>query len=119
NIDNFYTSWQLLETLRLFKLYNRENIRENSKHYPKCAMIPKSDKLPRGSMKQAVREALKIVAASWVAGSIVNIVSNADMSSTASVTRRIGQQATTLPAPSCVVQYNQAMQRVDRLDQLW
>ncbi|KAJ8571617.1 hypothetical protein ON010_g5217 [Phytophthora cinnamomi] len=118
NTDYYYTSYQLLEMLRVFGLYGRGTTRESSKHFPRCVMISKSDDLPRGSIKQAVSQANKIVAASWVDGSIVNIVSNADTSTTTTVYRQVGREKRPFPALSCVIEYNQAMQRVDRIDQL-
>ncbi|KAJ8558636.1 hypothetical protein ON010_g8816 [Phytophthora cinnamomi] len=60
---------------------------------------PKVDK-DRGSMKQ------------------VNIISNADDSSTTTVLRRIKQDRVGFEAPTCVSEYNAAMQGVDRHDQL-
>jgi hypothetical protein len=118
NTDNFYTSCQLLEALQVLGLYGRGTIRENSKHYPRSVKIVKADNAPRGSMKQMVCTDRGIVAASWVDGAIVNIISNADASTTASVGRRIGQNKVAFTAPTCVLEYNSAMQGVDRIDQL-
>ena len=118
NTDNFYTSVQLLEALKVQGLYCRGTIRESSKHAPKCFMLSKKDKLQRGAMRQGVNVENNIVAASWVDGSVVNILSNADDSSHSPVTRLIGQRKTIFDAPKCVSEYNSAMQGVDRLDQL-
>ena len=118
NTDNFYTSCQLLESMRLYGLYCRGTVRENSKHFPRRFMISKKDKMPRGSMKQGVNLRHGIVAASWVDGSVVNIVSNADPSTTSSVERLMGPLKVGFTAPTAVLEYNQAMQGVDRFDQL-
>lgn len=118
NTDNFYTSVQLLESLRVSGLYGRGTIRQNSKHFPKSFKISSSDSLPRGSMRHGVCRHTGIVAASWVDSAIVSVISNADSSATTSVHRRIRQEKMPFPAPICVANYNSAMQGVDRLDQL-
>jgi hypothetical protein len=118
NTDNYYTSCLLLEALKVVGLYGRGTIRENSKHAPKCFMFSKKDKVERGSMRQGVDLQNKIVAASWMDGNVVNIVSNADASSVTPVKRLIGQTKISFDAPTCVGEYNSAMQGVDRLDQL-
>jgi hypothetical protein len=61
NTDNYYSSVQLLELLRVKGLYGRCTIRAKNKHYPTSFMITKKDKLPRGSMRIAVCSAHKIV----------------------------------------------------------
>lgn len=73
-------------------MYGRGTVRSSSKHYPRYTMIQGSDELARGAMKQGVCVAKHIVAASWVDGSIVNVVSNADDSGTTTVYRRIKQR---------------------------
>lgn len=69
-------------------------------------------------MKQGVCLANHIVAASWIDGSILNIVSNADASTSSTVYRRIQATKEAFKAPTCVSEYNSAMQGVDRHDQL-
>jgi len=118
NTDNFYTSCQLLEALRVKGLYCRGTIRENSKLGPKSFMLSKKDKMPRGTLRQGVDIKHKIIGASWSDGSIVNILSNADDSSITSVTRRIGRTKVAFKAPTCIREYNKAMQGVDRIDQV-
>ena len=92
NTDNYYTSVQLLESLRIAGLYGRGTIRQNSKHFPKSFKITSSDSLPRGSMRQGVSKESGIVAASWVDSAIVSVISNADSSATTTVYRRIKQE---------------------------
>jgi hypothetical protein len=118
NTDNFYTSCLLLESLRSVGLFGRGTVRSASKHFPHFTMLQTSDRKERGSMKQGVCVDKHIVAASWVDGSIVNIVSNADPSTTSTVYRLINQSKAAFTAPTCVREYNSAMQGVDRLDQL-
>jgi len=118
NTDNYYTSCHLLESLKVVGLYCRGTIRENSKFGPKCFMLSKADKLVRGSIRQGVEVKHKIVGASWADGAMVNILSNADDSSISTVTRLVGRNKTTFSAPTCIREYNQGMQGVDRLDQL-
>ena len=118
NTDNFYTSVQLLEALRLKGLYGRGTCRENSKHFFKGIQISKKDNYARGVSFQAVCLEKKIIAASWVDANVVNIVSNADESTFVAVERRIKQNKVAFKAPKCVQEYNSGMQGVDRLDQL-
>jgi Transposase IS4 len=54
----------------------------------------------------------------WCDSAVVNIISNADPSTIGEVTRLVGQTKTTFKAPTCISEYNQAMQGVDRIDQL-
>ncbi len=118
NTDNFYTSCTLLEALKLKGLYCRGTIRSDSVHAPRCIMYMKSDNMERGSMRQGVNVQHKIIAASWVDGNVVNILSNADDSTIGHVERLIKQTKTVFRAPSCIANYNQGMQGVDRFDQL-
>lgn len=118
NTDNFYTSCQLLEALKVKGLYGRGTIRENSKLGPKAFMLSKKDKVPRGTTRQGVDIKHKIIGASWADGSMVNILSNADGSSHSTVVRMVGKTKTSFTAPSCISEYNKAMQGVDRIDQL-
>jgi hypothetical protein len=89
NTDNYYTSTQLLQLFRTKGLYGRGTVRANSRHFPKCFIISKQDNCTRGEMRQAVSVRNKIVAASWVDGNIVNIISNADASTTTTVERQV------------------------------
>jgi hypothetical protein len=118
NTDNFYTSVQLLLSLRDVGLYGRGTVRESSAHFPKAHAFGKRSKEPRGSSLQGVSASGQMVAASWMDGSTVNIISSADGSGMGEVTRLIGKTHLTFPAPKCVSEYNQNMQGVDRLDQL-
>ena len=118
NTDNFYTSVQLLESLKQVGLYGRGTTRENSKYFFKGIQLNKKDKHERGFSLQAVSSTLKMVAASWVDANVVNIVSNADTSIRVPVKRQIKQNKVEFLVPKCVVEYNSGMQGVDRLDQL-
>ncbi|KAF1777038.1 PiggyBac transposable element-derived protein [Phytophthora cactorum] len=53
NLDNYYTSVQLLQELRLKGLYGRGTIRANSKHYPAHAILPQAECI-RGDYRQAL-----------------------------------------------------------------
>ncbi|KAE9274247.1 hypothetical protein PR003_g29666, partial [Phytophthora rubi] len=117
NMDNYYTSVQLLQELRLKGLYGRGTIRANSKHFPAHTILHKDDCV-RGDYRQAVSHDHSMLAASWCDGNVVNLVSNADSTKIATVTRMIGSEKQAFPAPECVAQYNTNMQGVDRLDQI-
>ncbi|GMF31484.1 unnamed protein product [Phytophthora fragariaefolia] len=118
NTDNFYPSCLLLEILRSIGLYERGTVRTSSKHFPHFTMIRKVYAKPRGYLKQGLYLEKHIVAASWVDGSIMNVVSNADASTTSTAHRRIKEASVTFTALTCIGEYNSAMQGVDRLDQL-
>jgi hypothetical protein len=120
--DNYYSSTQLLEALKLYGLYGRGTIRPDSKHAPKCFMFPKSkaerEKFDRGASRQGVCRQFGIVAASWVDNAIVNIVSNADDSDKVTIERRIGRDTLTIQAPRCIDEYTKNMGGVDHFDQI-
>ncbi len=118
NTDNFYTSAALLMSLRTVGLYGRGTVRKNSKHFPSFVVLPKDKDIPRGTSIIAVNTSHKIVACSWMDGSIVNMLSNADSSGSTKIYRQIKQNKVEFCAPVVVREYNAAMQGVDRLDQL-
>lgn len=118
NTDNFYTSAALLMSLRTVGLYGRGTVRKNSKHFPSFVVLPKDKDIPRGTSIVAVNTSHKIVACSWMDGSIVNMLSNADSSGSTKIYRQIKQNKVEFSAPVVVREYNAAMQGVDRLDQL-
>lgn len=118
NTDNYYTSVQLLEALRVVGLYGRGTIRSDSKFGPKSIMLKKTDQVERGTIRQGVDTKHNMIGASWCDGSIVNMLSTADASTTTTVERTIGREKIAFPAPTCIREYNQFMQGVDRIDQL-
>lgn len=117
NADNYYMSVQLLSALGLKGLYGRGTVRCNSVHFPKHVILKKSECI-RGTYRQAVSSAHQITAVSWFDSAVVKMVSNADNSTSTSLTRRVGSTIQPYAAPACVAQYNKNMQGVDRLDQL-
>ena len=118
NTDNFYTSAALLMSYRTVGLYGRGTVRKGSKNFPQYVILPKHKEKARGEMIIAVNKSNNIVAASWMDGAIVNMLSNADSSGVGTVTRQIKQEKVPFKAPMVVKKYNAAMQGVDRLDQL-
>jgi hypothetical protein len=100
NTDNYYSSVQLLELLRKKGLYGRGTVRGNSKHFPRCFILGKENSGVRGFYNQAVSTEHKMVAASWVDANVVNIISNADASTTTHVQRQIKAKKV-----SCHLQY--------------
>ncbi|GMF47138.1 unnamed protein product [Phytophthora fragariaefolia] len=101
NMDNYYTSVQLLMDLHLKGLYGRGTVRGGSKDYPKHTILQKEEST-RGDYQQSVASEHNVLAASWCDGSIVTMVTNADPSTTATVTRRIGASNYQFPAPTCI-----------------
>jgi hypothetical protein len=117
NMDNYYTSVQLLQALELKGLYGRGTIKANSKHFPRHTILDEK-KCTRGDLRQAISYDYSMVAASWCDGDVVNMVSNADPSTITPVSRMVGNSVGEFAAPTCVGEYNQNMQGVDRLDQI-
>ncbi|GMF41085.1 unnamed protein product [Phytophthora fragariaefolia] len=70
NMDNYYTSVQLVQALRLRGLYARGTVRGTSKHFPKHTVLDKKE-ASRGDLRQGVCADHAIVAASWCDSNIV------------------------------------------------
>lgn len=116
NMDNYYTSVQLLQELQLKGLYGRATIKTNSKHFPRHTILDET-KCSRGDHRQAIAGDYSMIAASWCDGDVVNMLSNADASTVTPVSRMVGNTSSEFPAPMCIGEYNKNMQGVDRLDQ--
>ncbi|KAG3116562.1 hypothetical protein PI125_g4550 [Phytophthora idaei] len=117
NSDNYYTSVQLLDALRLKGLYGRGTVRKSSAHFPRHVVLEKKD-CTRGTSRQGVSADRNTVAASWYDGSIVTVISNADASTLTTVDRQVRSEKQSFSAPTCIREYNANMQGVDRLDQV-
>ncbi|OWY94201.1 Transposase [Phytophthora megakarya] len=72
NTDNYYTSVQLLQALRVKGLYARGTVRGGSKHFPKHTTLDKNS-ASRGDYRQGVSSEHGIVAASWWDGRLVQM----------------------------------------------
>jgi hypothetical protein len=118
NTDNFNTSAALLMSLRTVGLYGRGTVQKGSKNFSKYVILLVNKEVARGEMIVAFNKSNKIVATSWMDGSIVNMLSNADSSGVGTVTRKIQQEKVPFKAPIVVKEYNVSMQGVGRLDQL-
>jgi hypothetical protein len=116
NTDNYYTSVQLLVALRAHKLYARGTLKTHSSHFPKAVIL--TNTAGKGHLRQAVDRKHRLIAVSWLDGSIVNLVSNADTATLATISRQSAGEKKVIVAPQCVQEYNKYMQGVDRLDQL-
>jgi hypothetical protein len=117
NYDNYYTSVQLLDAMRLKGLYGHGTVRKSSAHFPRHVMIEKKD-CTRGTSRQAVSADRNTVAASWYDSAIVTVISNADASTLTTVARQVRSEKRTVSAPTCIKEYNANIQGVDRLDQV-
>ncbi|GMF32048.1 unnamed protein product [Phytophthora fragariaefolia] len=116
NTDNFYTSVQLLQALRLKGLRGRGTVRTNSKHFPKHVMLHVRESV-RGDYRHGVSVEHQMLGASCCDGNIVRVVPNADASILSTVPRRVGADTIQCAAPLCIQNYNACMQGVYRLDQ--
>ncbi|KAG2918311.1 hypothetical protein PC115_g10463 [Phytophthora cactorum] len=97
NMDNYYTSVQLLQELRLKGLYGRGTIRANNKHFPAHAILYNDD-CTREDYRQAVSHNHSMLAASWCDGNVANLVSNSDCTHVTTVTRMVGTEKQSFPA---------------------
>ncbi|GMF58487.1 unnamed protein product [Phytophthora fragariaefolia] len=86
NMDNYYTSVQLILDLWLKGFYGRGTVHGGSKHFPKHTVLQKEDST-RGDHQQSVAVDHNMLAASWCDGNIVTMVSNSDASTTTTVKR--------------------------------
>ena len=120
NFDNLYTSPQLLIQLKHLGLYGRGTVRKDRLHVPKVILMSTTQQAiaMRGDMVIAYERVNGIMACSWYDGNQVVLMSTADGTGVASVTRQINRKSVAVPAPSAIPQYNQYMQGVDRVDQL-
>lgn len=123
NMDNLYGSPQLFEQLYLKGLYGRGTMRMNRQHVPSHLVFSRRDlaKYPRGSYRIGVCSVgvnRPLVFASWLDGSVVNVLSNADSSGITAIQRKIGAKTRSYDGPEIVREYNTYMQGVDRVDQL-
>jgi hypothetical protein len=121
NMDNYYTSPQLLHSFDVKGLYARGTLRMNRKH------VPISMKFSRQELRDLERGSMKIMGApnnlsmlSWIDNGTVYLLSNCDSSSDLiQVTRRksLTPEAITLQGLQVCREYSKNMQGVDRLDQ--
>ncbi|MGH7974639.1 MAG: hypothetical protein ACREBR_03870 [bacterium] len=120
NFDNYYGSPTVLTQLRLRSVLARCTVRQNRRFLPQLMMWSQREArgMERGATKMLVNDEHKMVAFGWVDGIPVHMVSTADSSDMGFVTRRIGGEQKQVPAPVVVKRYNNAMQSVDRHDQL-
>ncbi|GMF42868.1 unnamed protein product [Phytophthora fragariaefolia] len=72
----------------------------------------------RGGSLQATSIDYSMIAASWCDGDVVNMLTNTAPSTTSTVTIMIGSESREYPVPTCLGEYNQNMQGVDRLGQI-
>ncbi|GMF40190.1 unnamed protein product [Phytophthora fragariaefolia] len=107
NMDNYYTSVQLLLDLRLKGLYGG-TVRGDSKHFPKHTVLQREDST-RGDHQQSVAVDHNMPVTAWCDGNIVTMVSNSDASTTMTVKRRVGNESREFSAPTCILQYNRYM----------
>ena len=120
NFNNYYASPLLAIQLLQKKVFCRGTVLLNRRLLPKYIMFTNSKvKRPnaRGSSKVAVNERYGLVAAWWLDGNPVHLVSSADTERIAEVQRKVGGRRIAVKAPEVVLSYNKGMDGVDRHDQ--
>lgn len=121
NMDNYYSSPQLFRQLHLKGIYARGTLRMNRKHTPSFLAFSTRElkTLERGSFKYAVlhENEFSMLAASWIDGDDVTLLSTADASSQSTVYRNVGAEKTPFSSLQVVNEYNENMGGVDVADQ--
>lgn len=122
SMDNYYSSPQLFRQLMLKKLYARGTVRCNRRHVPKFLSFSNHElkTLERGAYKYAVckDDEFALLAATWLDGDQVTLISTADGTKKSTVHRNIGGVSTPFTSMELVNQYNMHMGGVDVLDQI-
>jgi hypothetical protein len=120
NFNNYYASPAVAVALLHHKVLCRGTLRRNKKLIPPYILFTKSEaknKESRGSVKMAVNEKYGLLAAGWIDGCAVHVVSSADSTDLTQVRRRVGGVRTLVQAPEVIAKYNSGMDGVDRHDQ--
>jgi len=120
NFNNYYASPSAAIELLKRKVYCRGTLRLNRKLLPKYVQFTKADaRQPnaRGSSKVAVNRKYGLVAAGWLDGNPVHVISSADTEGISTVQRQVGGKKVTVTAPEVIQYYNAGMDGVDRHDQ--
>lgn len=118
NIDNYFTSPDLLKRLLKQKTYARGTVRQNRKEFPK-QMLQKKDVKQQGEYKTAQKG--ELTATVWMDKKPIFMLSTAeDPATIASTVQRKsrGGEPKEVPAPSVIQHYNNNMNGVDVADQL-
>ena len=120
NFNNYYASPGVLIALLRHKVLARGMLRRNKRLIPRYILFTKAEamnKESRGSIKMTVNEKYSLIAAGWVDGNPVHIVSSADTTELTQVRRRVDSESQWIQAPEAVANYNKGMDGVDRHDQ--
>jgi hypothetical protein len=121
NMDNSYTSPDVLILLKNQKVYARGKVRNNRRMVPQCIVWTKkeAEDAVRGSLRWAVNTLAGIFAFGWTDGCPVHMIYMADGShQRTTVLHQVGRDKNDVPAPNTVKAYNAYMQGVDQHDQL-
>ena len=120
NFNNYYASPGIAVALLRHKVLCRGTLRRNKKLIPPYILFTKAEgnkKENRGSVKMTVNERYGLIAAGWIDGNPVHIISSADTTDLTQVRRRVGGDRKLIQAPEAVANYNKGMDGVDRHDQ--
>jgi len=120
NFNNYYASPSAAIELLKFGVFCRRTLGRNKKLIPPFIQFSKSEarhKESRGKVKIAVNKKFGLVAAGWVDGNPVHLISSADTHALTTVQRRVGGDKSAFTAPEIVKNYNNGMDGVDRHDE--
>ena len=119
-MDNYYGGAEALVKLKENGVLARCTYRQNRKHSCPFVRMTKKDSQPykRGSYKVAANRQHGIVAYGWLDGNPVHLMSTADGTGQTYVKRQVHSSKQLVNAPIGIKRYNNAMQAVDRTDQI-
>ena len=120
NFNNYYASPAAAIDLLKHRVFCRGTLRRNKRLIPSYILFKKSEaknKESRGAVKIAVNKKFGLVAAGWIDGNPVHMISSADTERLTTVQRKVGGEKQTVQAPEVVLSYNKGMDGVDRHDQ--
>ena len=118
--DNFFTSPQLLRSLREKEIAATGTVQLNRVENTPLKPIKEIEKLERGSAGVVIDDNAKIAFVRWKDNKVVTVISSKyGLNPTAKTKRYIKEKKgrVDIEQPQCIKKYNEGMGGVDRLDQ--
>jgi len=118
NVDNFYTSPELLINLLEIGVYCTGTVRKNRKYFPQ-ELVPSDKSMAMGNYRFATSERFSLTTAWWKDRRNVFVMSSLHKQATEMVLKQPkgSKDKVEIPCPSMIVNYNQHMGGVDLTDQ--
>ena len=94
-------------------MFGRGTVRLNREFLPKYVMFTKAE-ARKPNARVAVDAKFGLVAAGWLDGNPVHIISSADTERISEVCRKVGGKRISVTAPEAIQNYNKGMDGMDR-----